>query len=265
MALVPFPSQPPPERYEPGGDDDASGAKMSFLEHLDELRKRIVRSLVAIGVGVVGGFAVLGHIVDFILAPSRQLLPPGSRMIYTQPGEAFSLYLHVALIVGIVVAAPYVMYQVWLFVAPGLYANEKKFAVPFVLMSSGGFIGGAAFNHYVVFPWMMSFFASFNTPDLAFMPRLQDVFSLYSKMLIGLGIVFQMPSLVYFLARLRLITARFLLKNMKYAVLIIFAIAAVITPSADAATQVVLAAPMIGLYLVSIGIAWLFGSQGVES
>ena len=105
------------------------------------------------------------------------------------------------------------MYQVWLFIAPGLYANEKRFAVPFVLLSTIGFVGGAAFNHYIIFPFMMTFFASFNTADLVFMPRLEDVFDLYTKMLLGMGLVFQMPTVVFFLAKMRLVTARFLLRQ----------------------------------------------------
>lgn len=266
MALVPFPgAHPPVSAYESEIDDDAAGAKMSFLEHLDELRTRIVRSLLAIAVGILIGFAFINYIVDFILAPSRRLLPAGSKMIYTQPGEAFSLWIQVALIVGVIIAAPYVMYQVWLFIAPGLYSNEKRFAVPFVFLSTVGFIGGAAFNHYIVFPWMMSFFASFNTPDLAFMPRLEDVFDLYTKMLLGMGLVFQMPTIVFFLAKMKLVTARFLARNIKYAVLIIFIVAAVITPSGDMVTQTIFAAPMLGLYFLSIGIAWMVAPKRVKA
>jgi sec-independent protein translocase protein TatC len=230
---------------------------MSFLEHLDELRKRIVQSLLGVVAGVGLGFAFINPIVNFILTPTNRVLPQGSRMIYTQPGEAFGLYVQIGLIVGIVLASPWIMYQVWLFIAPGLYANEKKFAVPFVLMSTIGFVGGAAFNHYIVFPFMMTFFASFNSADLIFMPRLEDVFDLYSKMLIGMGLVFQMPTVVFFLAKMRMVTARFLLRNTKYAVLAIFVIAAVVTPSGDMVTQTIFAAPMLGLYALSILIAWI--------
>jgi sec-independent protein translocase protein TatC len=230
---------------------------MSFLEHLDELRKRIVQSLLGVVAGVGLGFFFITPIVNFILTPTWRILPAGSRMIYTQPGEAFGLYVQIGLIVGIVLASPWIMYQVWLFIAPGLYANEKKFAVPFVLMSTIGFVGGAAFNHYIIFPFMMTFFASFNTADLIFMPRLEDVFDLYSKMLIGMGLVFQMPTVVFFLAKMRMVTARFLLRNTKYAVLAIFVIAAVITPSGDMVTQTIFAAPMLGLYALSILIAWI--------
>jgi sec-independent protein translocase protein TatC len=238
-------------------DDESEGGKMSFLEHLDELRKRIVQSLLGVVAGVGLGFFFINPIVNFILTPTWRILPAGSRMIYTQPGEAFGLYVQIGLIVGIVLASPWIMYQVWLFIAPGLYANEKKFAVPFVLMSTIGFVGGAAFNHYIIFPFMMTFFASFNTADLIFMPRLEDVFDLYSKMLIGMGLVFQMPTVVFFLAKMRMVTARFLLRNTKYAVLAIFVIAAVITPSGDMVTQTIFAAPMLGLYALSILIAWI--------
>ena len=230
---------------------------MSFLEHLDELRKRIVQALLGVAIGVGLGFFFINPIVNFILTPTWRVLPPGSRMIYTQPGEAFGLYVQIGLIVGIVLASPWIMYQVWLFIAPGLYANEKRFAVPFVLMSTIGFVGGAAFNHYIIFPFMMTFFASFNTADLIFMPRLEDVFDLYTKMLIGMGLVFQMPTVVFFLAKMRLVTARFLLRNTKYAVLAIFVIAAVVTPSGDMITQTIFAAPMLGLYALSILIAWI--------
>ena len=258
MALVPFPSQQsgafPPELDD---EEDGAAGKMSFLEHLDELRKRIVQACIGVAVGVLVGFAFINPIVNFILKPTQRVLPAGSRMIYTQPGEAFGLYVQIGLIVGVVLATPWIMYQVWLFIAPGLYANEKRLAIPFVLMSTIGFVVGATFNHYIIFPVMITFFASFNTSDLVFMPRLEDVFDLYTKMLIGMGLVFQMPTIIYFLAKMRLVTAGFLWKHTKYAILIIFIIAAVITPTGDMITQTIFAAPMLGLYALSILIAWL--------
>ena len=263
MALVPFPSpQSGALPIPPDEDDDNSAAgRMSFLEHLDELRKRIVNSAIAIGVCVVLGFAFINRIVDFILAPTRAALPPGVKMIYTEPGEAFSLYIQISLIMGVVLAAPIIMYQVWMFIAPGLYSNEKRLAIPFVLFTTIGFVLGAAFNHYIAFPFMMAFFASFNTPDLAFMPKLDDVFGLYTKMLLGMGIVFQMPAVVFFLAKMKMITARFLIKNFWYAFLIIFIVAAVITPTGDPVTQTVFAAPMVALYILGIVIAWIVGPK----
>jgi sec-independent protein translocase protein TatC len=263
MALVPFPSPQSGALPLPPDDDDDIPAegKMSFLEHLDELRKRIVHSAIAIAVCVVAGFYWINQIVNFILAPTRQALPAGVKLIYTQPGEAFSLYVQIALIMGVVLAAPFIMYQVWMFIAPGLYSNEKRLAIPFVLFTTLGFLLGAAFNHYIAFPFMMVFFASFNTPDLAFMPKLDDVFGLYTKMLLGMGLVFQMPTVVFFLAKMKMVTARFLLKHFKYAFLIIFVAAAVITPTGDMMTQAIFAAPMIALYMLSIVVAWIVGPK----
>ncbi|MFN7981534.1 MAG: twin-arginine translocase subunit TatC [Vicinamibacterales bacterium] len=265
MALVPFPGPQTAAVVPHEEEEESAGARMSFLDHLDELRRRIVNSCIAIAVGVAATFYWIDPIFNFILAPTRKALPEGVKLIYTQPGEAFSLYITIALIAGAVVASPFIMLQVWLFIAPGLYSNEKKMAIPFVLFTTVGFLLGAAFNHYISFPYMMVFFASFNTPDLAFMPKLEDVFGLYSKMLIGMGLVFQMPAVVFFLAKMKLVTARFLASNFKYAVLIIFVAAAVITPSGDMMTQAIFAAPMLGLYLLSIVIAWVVGPKRVSS
>jgi sec-independent protein translocase protein TatC len=267
MALVPFPGPQQPAAYstDPEDSSEPHGATMGFLEHLDELRKRIVSACIAVAVGVLICFSFINRIVDFILGPTRHTLPPGVKLIYTQPGEAFSLYVQIALIVGVVVASPWIMYQVWMFIAPGLYANEKRLAIPFILFTTIGFVLGAAFNHYIAFPFMMAFFASFNTADLAFMPRLEDTFGLYTKMLLGMGIVFQMPAVVFFLAKMKLVTARFLVSNLKYAVLIIFIVAAVITPTGDMMTQTIFAAPMLGLYVLSIVIAWIVNPRSTQA
>jgi sec-independent protein translocase protein TatC len=262
MALVPFPgTQPSPYQFPSDDDDDSPGAKMSFLEHLDELRKRIVHAAIAVLVGILISFSFISRIYSFLMAPTMRQLPSGSRLIYTEPGEAFSLYIQLSMIVGVILASPFIMYQVWMFIAPGLYQNEKKLAIPFVVLSTVGFVGGAVFNHYIMFPWMMSFFASFNTQDLQFMPKLDAVFSLYTKFLIAMAAVFQMPTIVFFLAKMNLITARFLIQQFKYAVLLTFIISAVITPTGDPVTQTVFAAPMIGLYVLGIGIAWLVGPK----
>jgi sec-independent protein translocase protein TatC len=161
------------------------------------------------------------------------------------------------MIAGLVLASPYVMFQVWRFIAPGLYAHEKRFAIPFVLLSSAGLVGGAAFNHYVLFPAAMAFFASFNRPELRFVPAVDYVFALYTKMLIGMALTFQMPTIVFFLARMRLVTARWLARNTKYAILVIFIVAAILTPSSDPFNQTLFAAPMFVLYALSILVAWL--------
>jgi len=261
MALVPFPGSQTGALQRPPDDDDLEGVdgKMSFLEHLEELRKRIIYACVSIVIGVVACFAFIDDIMNFILAPTLRALPAGSRLIYTQPGEAFSRYVVVALLAGAGVATPFIMYQVWKFIAPGLYSNEKRLAVPFVLFSTIGFMGGAAFNHYIAFPFLMIFFASFNTPDLTFLPRLNDVFGLYTKMLLGLGVIFQMPTLVFFLAKMRVVSAQLLVSKFKFALLMFAITAAIITPTGDPVNMMIFTAPMIALYGLSIVIAWAVG------
>jgi sec-independent protein translocase protein TatC len=234
---------------------------MGFVEHLDELRKRIIRSGIAIAGGMAIAFFFVGPIRDFVLAPTFRMLPPGSELIFIRPGEAFSFDMSLAFIAGLVLAAPIVMYQVWLFIAPGLYAKEKKFAIPFVVFTTVGTIAGAAFSHYVLYPSMMGFFGTFSTPRIKFMPRLDETVDLYLKMMLGMIVVFQIPTLVFFLSKMGLVTARFLWRNLKYAILLIFIAAAVLTPSSDPWNQIVFAMPMIALYLLSIAIAWAVRPQ----
>lgn len=273
MALVPFPThkpQPPApnddvDRDRDGVQDDFAdedaGGKMSFLEHLDELRRRIVYAVGAVFVGFVVAFFFINEIFNFIMRPLQQLLPPGGTLIYTDPTEAFLLYIKIALIAGLILASPAVMLQVWLFVAPGLYSHEKKWAIPFVVMSSAFFVLGTAFSHYIVFPLTWRFFVGFTSDILTFMPRIEPAFSIYLRLLIAFGLVFQMPTLVLFLARMGVISARFLLRNFKYAVLIMVVVSAVITPDGGGVSLVAMTGPMLLLYGVSIGLAWIFGKK----
>jgi sec-independent protein translocase protein TatC len=268
MALVPFPNKArtpaPDDERDPDweeGDDSERAGKMSFLEHLDELRKRIIWALLSI----VGGFLIaclfINRIFNFIMTPMQAALPKGQTLIYTEPTEALMLWLKMALLVGVLIGSPGVMTQVWLFVAPGLYANEKKLAIPFVAMSSFFFIAGAVFSHYVVFPLTWQFFQSFASDQLSFMPRIEPAFGLYVKLMLTFGLIFQMPTLVLFLARLGIVTARFLIRHMKYAILIMFIIGAVLSPGTDPVGQALMAGPMFILYVISIGLAWVFGKK----
>ena len=218
-------------------------------------------TVASIGVGCLIAFAFVDRIYSFVMDPLYKLLPKNSSLIFTEPTEAFILYVWMAFLAGIFLAMPVILWQVWLFIAPGLYAKEKKLAIPFIVLASVGFVGGAAFTHYLLFPWMWTFFASFATAKLTFLPRIEPVFDLYVKMILGMGLVFQMPALVYVLARMGMVTARFLIRSFKYAILIIFILAAVITPSGDMLTQTLFALPMIGLYIISILIAWIFGKS----
>src|SRR4029077_17001781 len=179
--------------------------------------------------------------------PMQRMLPTGGKLIYTEAPEAFMLYIRIAIIAGLVIAAPLIITQLWLFISPALYPKERRFAIPFVVLASAGFIGGAAFSHYIVFPTMWKFFASFSNDFISFMPRIEDAFGLYIKMVVGMAVVFQMPTIVFFLAKLGLVTARMMMRYFKYAVLGIFIVAAAVTPSPDMASQFIVAVPMIGL------------------
>jgi sec-independent protein translocase protein TatC len=259
MSLSPVPSAPPPPRpFDDDEEDEGVGGKMSFLEHLDELRQRLIKGLLAVLVGFVIAMVFIGPIFDFVMAPLQAILPAGGKLIYTEPTEAFMLYMKMGALVGLMLALPVVLWQVWAFIAPGLYAHEKRFAIPFVMMSTVFFIGGTLFSHYVVFPAMWRFFASFSTDTVEFAPRIEPVFSLYVRMALGLGAVFEMPTLIMFLARVGLVTPRFLIRHTKYAILIIFIVAAIVTPSPDVVSQFLLALPMFVLYAFSILVAWVF-------
>jgi sec-independent protein translocase protein TatC len=268
VALVPFPNKAPvaaPDDHDlddrPEGEDSDAGGKMSFLDHLDELRRRIIYTVIAVAIGFVVAFFFINEIFDFIMRPLQQMLPAGGTLIYTDPTEAFVLYIKIALIAGLLLASPAVMTQVWLFVAPGLYANEKKWAIPFILMSSFFFVLGAAFSHYVVFPLTWRFFVSFTTDILTFAPRVEPAFSIYLRLVLAFGLVFQMPTLVLFLARMGVVSARFLVRNFKFAVLIMVIISAVVTPDGGGVSLVAMTGPMILLYGLSIILAWLFGKK----
>jgi sec-independent protein translocase protein TatC len=269
MALVPFPSNAPSPR-DPDDDDlrdrdddelDGAGGKMSFLEHLDELRKRLIASVYALVVGCVISFIFVNYTEAFILAPLQQMMPNGQRLVFTAPMEGFMTMMKIGALGGLFIALPFIILQLWLFVAPGLYAYEKRFAIPFVLLGTFFFVGGAAFSHYVAFPYSWKFFLGFENEYIQFLPKLSDVFSLWVKMLLAFGVIFQMPTIVFFLARMGMVTAGFLIKHTKYAVLIIFILGAVLSPGTDVVSQALMAGPMIVLYGVSIGIAWMFGKQ----
>ena len=279
MALVPFPGpqaktdaelEPLGEERsrspfvgESGADpDEPPEGRMTFLEHLDELRKRITHAVVALLVGFLIAFAFVQRIFEFVFARLAADVPDKT-LIYTEPGEAFFLYLKIAALSGLLIASPYIMWQVWRFIAPGLYANEKKYALPFAFFASLLFISGAAFSHYILFPFAWKFFASFSSATLEFMPRVEPIFGLYVKLMLAMGLVFQLPMLMFVLARFGLVTAGFLARNFKYAVLIFFVVSAVITPDGSMVPQIIMAGSMIGLYAVSIVVAWLFGKKAV--
>lgn len=272
MALVPFPSQnrhddeqnlpAKPGGFSPFGDDEepVGEGRMTFLEHLDELRKRITHAVGALLIGFIVAFAFINRVFDFVYQRLVATVP-GGKLVYTEAPEMFMLYIKIAALTGVLMASPYIMLQVWLFIAPGLYAKEKRLAIPFVLSSSSLFIAGAAFSHYFVFPAAWNFFAGFSNSLVEFLPRVGPVFGMYVKLMLGIGLTFQLPVLMFVLARLGIVTSGFLVRNFKYAVLFIFIFAAVITPDANPVTQVMVAGPMVVLYLFGVAAAWLFGKS----
>jgi sec-independent protein translocase protein TatC len=231
---------------------------MTFLEHLEELRSRLIRAALALLVGTAACWTFREPIFHFLTEPLRTAYP-GIKFIYTAPTEAFMLYMKMAFFAGLFLAAPVVLYQIWAFIAPGLYAHEKVYAIPFIAFGTFFFVAGAAFGHYVLFPMTFRFLGEFASADMQFLPRVGEYYSFYSWFLLALGVVFQLPVLIFVLSRIGIVTPGFLLRKFKYAVLIAFVVSAVITPSADMVTQSLLAGPMIGLYLLGVGVAWLFG------
>jgi len=257
MALVPFPSASSGDDQDPAPFDE-SGAKMSFLEHLDELRKRLIYIVYSLIAGCVVAYIFIGRIFDFIMRPMQQILPPGGYLQYTSGAEPFMLYIKIGFLAGIFLSSPLILWQIWQFIAPGLYTHEKKFAIPFVLMSTIFFVAGGLFSHFVAFPWTWQFFNSWATDYMKFVPKIDEAFSLYTKMILGFGAIFEMPTLVFFLARMGVVSGQLLLKYFKYAFLVIFIVAAVISPGTDMMSQVIMAVPMLGLYVLSIVIAFVF-------
>jgi sec-independent protein translocase protein TatC len=269
MALIPFPSASPDppdedrriELTDTDNDFEGAGAKMSFLEHLDELRTRLIHAVIAIGICCVISFIFLDRVFEFVTLPMLQMLPEGGNLVQTEPGEFFMLYLKVGALMGLFLASPFVIWQLWLFIAPGLYAHEKKFAIPFVALGTFFFAAGAAFSHYVAFPWTWKFFIDFSPDYVQQMIKLGSAFSLYVKMLLGFAVIFQMPTIVFFLARMGMVTPRFLIRHFKYAVLVIFILGAVLSPGGDVVSQALMAGPMLVLYGLSIIIAWAFAKR----
>lgn len=230
---------------------------MTFLEHLDELRVRLVHSAIAL----VVAFAICWNFHEAIfhlLTQPLRVYDPDVKFIYTGPSEALILYMKMAFFVGIFVASPYLLWQVWAFIAPGLYPSEKGWAVPFIAMGSLFFGAGAGFGHFFLFPITFRFLGGFGGPDMEFLPKIDEYFSFYSWFLLGLGVVFQLPVVIFVLSRIGLVNAGFLMRQFKWAVLGSFIVSAILTPTPDMVTQTLLALPMVGLYLLGVGVAWLF-------
>ncbi len=231
-----------------------SDEKQPFLSHLEELRKRLIACAIAVGIGFVGAYFFAEKLFQLLVLPLKQAMPEGDHLIFTNLPEMFFTYLKVSFITGILAAAPFIFYEIWMFVAPGLYQKEKKFLIPFVISSTILFVGGALFGYFVVFPFGFKFFISFANDYVKALPSVKQYFSFSIKLLFAFGFVFELPVVAFFLAKIGLITSDLLKKQRKYAVLLTFVMAAILTPP-DVITQLMMAGPLLILYEISIIVA----------
>jgi sec-independent protein translocase protein TatC len=239
--------------------EDESG-KMSFLEHLDELRRRLVHTAIYLAIGFAACWSFREIIYNFLSAPITPFLPPNTKLAYTTPTAPFTLYMKVAFLGGIFLTIPLTLYEVWKFIAPGLYKKEKRYVIPFLFSSVLLFLSGAAFCYVIVLPAVYRFLINLGS---AFTPviKIDEYLTLTMRMILGFGMIFEMPVIVAFLSIFGLVTANFLWTKFKYAIILIFAAAALISPTGDAFNLIIWATPMVLLYIISIGIAAIFGRR----
>lgn len=238
--------------------------KLPLTEHLEELRDRLIRCFIAVIAGCVVAYIFKEKLFEILARPLIRVLGEGDKIIFTGIPEAFFTYLKVSLLAGLLLAAPVITYQFWMFVAPGLYKNERKLMIPIVFVSAFFFIGGALFGYFIVFPFGFKFLLGFASDNIQALPSMREYLSFSSKLLLAFGFVFELPIVITFMARIGLVTVPFLKKNRKYALLIFFVGAAILTPP-DVVTQVMLSLPLMVLYEVSIIGARVFGRHSEES
>jgi sec-independent protein translocase protein TatC len=240
---------------------DADLPKMSFLDHLEELRKRLIVAIIAVFVAFLACWNYADKIFGWIQAPLTKFLPPGDqKLAYTRLTEPFFLYMKVAFFAAIFVASPILMWQVWRFISPGLYKRERRYAAPFIIFATLFFIGGGYFGYRVILPGTCAFFVE-TGKQFKQMIKVDEYFSFASTIVLAAGAVFETPILIFFLARLGIVTPHFLLQKSKYAIVLSFIIAAIVTPTPDMVTQSFLAIPMIALYFLGVGVAFMFGKR----
>ena len=235
--------------------------KIPFTAHLEELRKRLIICFIVIGVGFVIAYGFKEKLFEILTLPLVREMRPGDKLIFTGLTEAFFTYMKVSFLAGIILASPVIIYQFWAFVGPGLYQKEKRYFVPIVLLSAFFFVGGSLFCFFVVFPFAFKFFLSFATAVIQPLPSMNEYVSFVSVTMLSFGLVFELPLVIVFLAKLGIVTVEFLRKNRKYAILLIFTAAAILTPGPDVVSQVLMAFPLMLLYEISIIGAIFFGKK----
>jgi sec-independent protein translocase protein TatC len=234
---------------------------MSFLDHLEELRKRLIISFISLGVAFLLCWNFAERIFGYLQLPLAQYLH-GEKLVYTRLTEPFFLYLKVAFYAGIFIASPIILLQLWLFISPGLYSRERRYAAPFIVMATLFFVGGGYFGYRFLLPTTCRFFIE-TGKQFQQMIKADDFFSFASTIILASGLVFETPIVIFFLARLGIVTPAFLMQKSKYAIVIAFIIAAIVTPTPDMVTQTALALPMIALYYLGVLISWVFGRKVV--
>jgi sec-independent protein translocase protein TatC len=242
------------------GKGRKSPDEMTFLEHLEDLRKRLFYSALALVAGFVPGWIFSKQIYALLARPVTQYLPEGTKLAFTTLTAPFMMYLKTAFLAAIFFTSPFIFLQLWYFIAPGLYKKEKKYVIPFVLMTTVFFSLGALFGYFIVFPFACRFFLTMGK-DFQAVITIDQYFGLAIKVLLGIAVTFETPTLVLLLSKMGIVTAGWMIRNFKYAVLVIFVIAAVITPTPDWVTQSIVALPMLGLYGLSILIALIAGRK----
>ncbi len=247
-----------PEVAEAPSEERESMPTMGFLDHLEELRKRIIYCVLAVAVGFFACWGYAERIYAFMQRPIMTALRNHhlpETLVYLNPTEPFNLYLKVAALGGLFLTCPFVLYQVWLFIAPGLYRNEKRYVAPFLLSTVFLFVAGGYFGYRLVYPAALDFLIGYGS-QFQPMITIAEYTSLFLTIILGMGLIFEMPILIFFLALMGIVSAGFMWKNFRYSILVIFIIAAIITPTTDILNMCIFAAPMIALYGLSIGVAW---------
>ncbi len=238
--------------------------KLPLTEHLEELRTRLIRCCIAIALGACISYAFKDKIFEILSRPLIEAMQPGDKLIFTGITEAFFTYIKISILSGVLLAAPVILYEFWMFTAPGLYQHEKRIILPVVILSSIFFIGGAFFAYFIVFPYGFQFLLAFASENVKAMPSMKEYLSFSAKFLLAFGLIFEMPIVITLLAWMGVVSMDFLKKNRKYAVIIIWVVAAVLTPTPDIVTQAMMAIPLMLLYEISIIGARVFGRSSPE-